>query len=282
MTRGSGDRAGRLYLDLMKKALAYSLWPEPGIPIGTFNRRRPPFKRLLVGWLDAALRRRHYQLSYHGFAREEERKREDGLGWPMLADTMIGLKRLDNIQSCLERVLADDVPGDLIETGVWRGGACIFMKAVLEAHGADDRRVFVADSFAGLPAPDPIRYPRDAGDRHHQEDFLAVSADQVRENFRKYGLLDDRVVFLEGWFRDTLPAAPIDRLGLLRLDGDMYQSTIEALTHLYPKLSAGGFCLVDDYALDGCRAAVDEYRSARGITAPIIAVDATGVYWRKP
>lgn len=275
------DAGTRLYLELIKKTLTYSLWPEPGIPIETFNSHRPFVKRTLASWLAALLRRRQYQLSYHGFARDEEGKRAEGLGWPMLADTMIGSRRLDNIQSCLEQAIADGVPGDLIETGVWRGGACIFMKAVLAAHGVGDRTVFVADSFAGLPEPDAARYPRDAGDRHHHEEFLAVSADQVRGNFRKYGLLDDRVVLLEGWFKDTLPAAPIDRLCLLRLDGDMYQSTIEALTHLYPKLSPGGFCLVDDYALDGCRAAVDDYRSQHGIAEPVVAVDATGVFWRK-
>jgi O-methyltransferase len=282
MTIHPDDRATRLYLELIKKTLTYSLWPEPGIPIETFNSQRPLLKRLLAGWLGVMLRKRQYQLVYHGFAREEERNREEGLGRPLLADTMIGMKRLENIQACLERVLNDGVPGDLIETGVWRGGACIFMKAVLEAHDVRDRKVFVADSFAGLPEPDPVIFPKDTGDLHHQEDFLAVSLDQVRENFRKYGLLDERVVFLKGWFKDTLPAAPIDRLSLLRLDGDMYQSTIEALTFLYPKLSAGGFCLIDDYALDGCRAAVDDYRTSNGISVPITPVDATGMYWRKP
>ncbi len=72
--------------------------------------------------------------------------RMEGRDWPLLGHTMIGIKRLDNLQFCVERVLADDVPGDLIETGVWRGGATIFMRAILKAHGVTDRRVWVADS----------------------------------------------------------------------------------------------------------------------------------------
>jgi O-methyltransferase len=145
-----------------------------------------------------------------------------------------------------------------------------------------DRTVWVADSFAGLPAPDAQRYAADAGDRHHEQSALAVSLEQVQENFRRYDLLDEQVRFLPGWFRDTLPAAPIDRLAVLRLDGDMYESTTDALTVLYPKLSDGGFCIIDDYgAIPGCRAAVEDYRAAHGLTEPITEVDWTGVYWRK-
>src|SRR6478672_4155816 len=71
-------------------------------------------------------------------------------GWPKDAHTMLSLKRLDNIQYCVERVLHDGVPGDLIETGVWRGGATIFMRAILKVHRVFDRTVWVADSFDGL------------------------------------------------------------------------------------------------------------------------------------
>ena len=77
--------------------------------------------------------------------------RVEGRDWPARAHTMIGLKRLANVRECVERVLADNVPGDLIETGVWRGGTTIFMRAILKVHGVTDRLVWVADSFAGLP-----------------------------------------------------------------------------------------------------------------------------------
>ena len=89
--------------------------------------------------------------------------------------------------------------------------------------------------------------------------------------------------FLEGWFRDTLPNAPVDRLCVLRLDGDMYESTMIALENLHDRVSPGGFIIVDDYgAVAGCRAAVDDFRRLRGITAELVPIDWTGHYWRVP
>lgn len=208
--------------------------------------------------------------------------REEGRDWPQLAHTMIGLQRMNNLQSCVETVLRDGVPGDLIETGVWRGGACIFMRGILKAYGAKDRHVWVADSFEGLPPPDPANYPADAGDIHHEMQQLAVSLDEVKSNFQRYGLLDDQVHFLKGWFKDTLPAAPFDRLSVLRLDGDMYESTMDGLANLYPKLSRGGYIIIDDFgAVVGCKRAVEDFRAKHHITDPIQRVDWSGVFWRR-
>ena len=175
----------------------------------------------------------------------DPRKRQLGLDWPTVAHTMIGHARLRNLRELAEQVLTQGIPGDFIETGVWRGGACILLRGVLKAHGATNRRVFVADSFEGLPPPNPSAYPADAGDPHHTFRELAVSLEQVRDNFDRYGLLDDQVVFLKGWFKDTLPTAPIERLAILRLDGDMYESTADGLVNLYGKMSLGGFVVVE-------------------------------------
>jgi O-methyltransferase len=208
--------------------------------------------------------------------------RAEGRDWPAEAETMIGLHRLDNLEECITDVLRRGVPGDLIETGVWRGGATIFMRAVLEAYGDLDRLVWAADSFEGLPPPDPAAYPADEGDKHWQKSQLAVSLDEVRHNFNRYGLLDHRVRFLVGWFRDTLPDAPIERLSILRLDGDMYESTIVALRSLYPKLSPGGYVIVDDYgAVKSCRAAVEDFRAEHGITDQLHKIDWSGVFWQR-
>lgn len=156
------------------------------------------------------------------------------------------------------------------------------MRGVLKAYGVSDRDVWVADSFEGLPPPDEEAYPADHGDRHHTHSDLAVDLETVRDNFRRYGLLDDQVKFLPGWFRDTLPTVAGMRWSLIRLDGDMYQSTYEALQWLYPSLSQGGYLIVDDYgALPAAAAAVDDYRKEHGITEAIRRVDWTGVYWRK-
>ena len=197
---------------------------------------------------------------------------------------MIGLKRLDNIEQCVKEVLKRRVPGDLVEAGVWRGGAAIFMRAILAAFREAGRSVWLADSFQGLPQPDLANFPMDAGDRHWElTPYLGIPLDVVRANFERYGLLDEQVEFLPGWFKDTLPNAPIEKIAVLRIDGDMYESTFEVLTSLYPKVSAGGYVIIDDYGvLPNCKAAVDDYRLAHGIDAPIQWVDWTGVYWQKP
>jgi O-methyltransferase len=210
----------------------------------------------------------------------DPKARELGRDWPSLAQTMIGSARMRNLRQSCEAVLLDGVPGDFIETGVWRGGASIFMKGILEAYGDDHRRLFVADSFKGLPPPNPSEFPADAGDVHHTFQQLAIAKEQVEENFRKYGLLDERVVFLEGWFKDTLPTAPIEQIAILRLDGDMYESTIQALDALYHKVSPGGFVIVDDFGLQGCNKAIGDFRTTHGIDSIIFPVDGMAAWWR--
>lgn len=268
-----------LYLDLIKKTLVFSLWPEPPIALEIFNSQKPLLKRLLISFISRILRSKQLLLAHQRDVTTDQR--EEGRIWPGYAHTMVGLKRLDNLQFCAEAVIRDGVEGDLIETGVWRGGACILMRAILAAYGIKDRKVYVADSFEGLPRPDPEKCPVDKGDTHYIRTWLAVSRDEVEDNFRRFGLLDDQVVFLKGWFKDTLPSAPMKKLAILRLDGDMYGSTMDALTNLYPKLSEGGFCIIDDYALPRCRKAVDDFRVTNSIEAEIRVVDWTGRYWRK-
>ena len=212
----------------------------------------------------------------------DENKRVEGLDWPANAHSMIGWKRMSNLRQLVEAVIREDVPGDLIETGVWRGGACILMRGILAAHGVTDRTVYVADSFRGLPPPDVEHFPADAGMLLHKFDALAVSLDQVRHNFQKYGLLDAQVLFVEGWFKDSLPTLAGSRFSLVRLDGDYYESTIQALEALYPCLSEGGFCIVDDYGVsEPCARAVEDYRSQHRISSPIQKIDDSGRWWRK-
>lgn len=208
--------------------------------------------------------------------------RAEGRDWPSQAHSMIGLRRLENLRDLTERVLREGVVGDLIETGVWRGGACILMRGIVKAYGDTGRQVVVADSFEGLPPPEEEAYPADRGDTHHTFKELAISLDEVRENFARYGLLDTQVEFLKGWFRDTLPGLRNRNFALIRLDGDMYGSTMDALTNLYDRLSHGGFCIIDDYgAIPACKSAVDDFRAARSITDALVPVDWTGVWWQK-
>ena len=214
-----------LYLDLLEKVVANTIYRDPPI----FNK-----------WIPT-----------EGFELE---RRENGTDWPVVAHTMIGLKRIKNIRDVLSKVLADAIPGDFIETGVWRGGACIFARGLLKAHGFNDRNVWLADSFEGIPDSSTEGHPLDKEMAlHESNDVLAVPIETVRENFARYGLLDQQVKFLPGWFKDTLPSAPIQQLAVIRLDGDLYESTSVALKYLYPKLSPGGFVIVDDYIIPACK-----------------------------
>jgi len=264
-----------MYLDLLKKCLTRYLFGERYQPLSPGSGPA----RLVQRLSKKLLRRRKLEIVRR--VRFDPDRRYRGLDWPAEAETMVGLLRLDNLQQCVVQVLRDQIPGDLIETGVWRGGAAILMRAVLAAYGDDQRSVWLADSFRGLPRPDAERYPADADDPHWRYPELAVPLDEVKENFARYGLLDDRVRFLEGWFSKTLPQAPIERLAILRMDGDMYESTMDAMTHLYPKVSAGGFVIVDDYYLDGCRKAVDDYRQKHSISEEIFGIDQCASFWRK-
>ncbi len=290
-----GSDAVALYLDVVKRSLTDSFYWDDPMAIYSFcrlNASMAPWKRYSVGLLQRFLNRYKIRLvrPYCPWLGDPSQLSKDELAnihmqgdyWPVRAHTMIGLRRLDNIQFCVETVLKDGIPGDLVETGVWRGGACIFMRAILKAYGDTTRTVWVADSFAGLPPPNAAVYDADAGDVLHTfGDFLAVSRREVEENFRRYDLLDRQVRFLEGWFKDTLPKAPIDRLAVLRLDGDMYESTIQTLEALYDRLSCGGFVIIDDYHLGPCKQAVTDFRRGKSINDAIIDIDGKGVFWRK-
>lgn len=262
----------QLYLEMVKRCVINLPYVDaelnPIQPYGTF--RKAVLKIFEAANIQLAhMRRGNYAL------------RVDGHDFSDVAHSMLSMKRLSNVQMCAETVIREKIAGDFIETGVMRGGTVIFMRAILRAYGVSDRVVWAADSFEGLPAPDPQKYPADAGANWHLRPTYQVGVDHVRRNFERYGLLDDQIIFLPGWFRDTLASAPIKRLAVLRLDGDLYESTMDALVPLYPKVSQGGFVIIDDYNLPMCRQAVTEYRANNGITDEIIHIDDAGVYWRK-
>lgn len=259
------------YLDLLKKTLTASIFDQ--------SRWRPydGGNSRLKQWIVKLLGTRGFAvLKKSGFSREDV---IDGKIWSELGFTMVGMHRLNNVQFCVEDVLRRKVPGDLVETGVWKGGASIFMRGLLRAYGDQDRRVWAADSFEGLPTPKDA----DDGADLSEVQALKISLERVEDHFRRFNLLDDRVRFLKGWFADTLPTAPIDRIAVLRLDGDLYSSTIDALQSLYGKVSPGGYVIVDDYySWESCKRAVHDFLDARGEVVEIRKVDWTGAYWQVP
>ncbi len=274
-----GLTSDRLYLELLKRCLTRILFPDLYAPI-------KPQRTSLLGrvlwtfYLLAEKALERWDCRLVRIVLYEDEDRIYGRQWPPPpeAETMIGLRRLDHLETCIRTIQSENVPGDLIETGVWRGGATIFMRAVLEAIADSSRTIWVADSFEGLPRP---RLPQDEGDILHTVSEFVVPLDTVQANFRRYGLLDDRVRFVKGWFRESLFRADFGAFSLIRLDGDMYESTINALTALYPRLSVGGYVIVDDYNLPGCRLAVEDFRSANSISDPLSPIDWAAVYWRR-
>lgn len=300
-----------LYLDVLKRSLCNMIYYESSHPIHIYG----PDKKIKLA------------NGFHLYSRVH------GEDLPANAMSMIGMKRMNNIQGCIENVLKNKIPGDLIETGACKGGATIFMRGCLKAMGNKTRKVFVCDTFS-MPEPSgswivhviigwitnllvsiPSKafrgklinalwkaqkdFPQSDGELGEDEQAFAAfllrnlihlrpvpsvqkAYEHVKSNFARYGLLDDRVVFLKGWFSETIPSAPIKNIAVLRMDGDTYESTIDALNMCYPKLSSGGYCIVDDYwSLEDCKRAVDEYRATHGITEPIVRIDGLSCYWQR-
>lgn len=268
--------APELYLDLMKKVLTRALVARGMerhtiLPHGPKSRFLCRFNRLATRFgLEAVRLTASSAEDYLGSGHAASNRVED-------AETMLGTRQLDSMQRCIVDVLNRNIPGDLIEAGIWRGGMTIFMRAVLMAYRVTDRKVWAADSFDGLPT---IDRQHETFDWHRGD--MAISLETVRDNFARYGLLDDQVVFLKGFFAETLPRAPVRPLSILRVDADLYQSTMDVLRNLYSALSIGGYAIFDDYRnLPDCRRAIDEFRSEHGITEDVCRIDERAIYWQK-
>jgi O-methyltransferase len=167
------------YLDLMKKALLDEIYADvrPGHAVRPVGRLEP--RALLRDAFLSLLARGGFTL----LRRSSAASRAQGTVVPLTAHTMIGRARLDHLQLCIESVLQGGIPGDLVEAGVWRGGASIFMRAVLAAYEVSDRRVWLADSFEGLPPPDADAFPADRGIALHEDKTFSVGLAEVRKNF---------------------------------------------------------------------------------------------------
>jgi len=271
---------GRLrerYLTLLKSTLSNLVYAEHELRI----------EQLEQEGTDAGRPRRLRDIRYDNPDLFDEliAHKADGRVWRRRATrfshTMIGLRRLENLEWCAGQIFKDGLEGDFLEAGVCQGGAAIFLRALQVAHEQAHRITWVADSFQGLPKPSS---EFDKGYDLHEavQPWLAASLRSVQDNFRTYDLLSEQVRFLPGWFADSLPDAPVEKLAILRIDADYYSSTREVLEALYDKVVPGGFIIIDDYhAFPNCRRAVDEFRVERGIMDGLTRIDWTAVFWRK-
>ncbi|MFK8036721.1 MAG: TylF/MycF/NovP-related O-methyltransferase [Crocinitomicaceae bacterium] len=267
------------YIELLKKTLIdyQKIDSYEYHPLEIVN---PNWKTAILFPLHKLLKKRNFAISKIKYVNRNERL--NGYDWPANALTMVGLNRLNNIEYCIRIILNNNIEGDFIETGVWRGGSTILMKGILKELGITDRVVWLADSFEGLPKPNSKVYPADKGNDLYKRRILTCSLEEVQKNFKNFELLDEQVKFIKGWFKDTLPTVPIKKISLLRLDGDLYESTYIALKYLYTNLSKGGFVIVDDYnAFPFCKAAVDDFRNEHNIKESIIEIDKEAIYWQK-
>ena len=208
----------------------------------------------------------HYDL-------QQSRWKIDPLSRPL---TLLTKKQLDLIENCFVAVEKKGVPGDFIEAGIWRGGAVILMRALLKAYGIADRKIYAADSFAGIPKNTADR--NDPVDKW--SDRWVATLPEVRQNIERFGLLDDRIVFTAGFFADSLKTLAGKQFALIRLDSDSYDSVMTSLDYLYPMVSKGGVVIIDDWHLVGCRQAVLDYRTRHGITDDVLTYD-QNAYWLK-
>ncbi|WP_418316440.1 TylF/MycF/NovP-related O-methyltransferase [Piscinibacter sakaiensis] len=186
--------------------------------------------------------------------------------------SMVSDERLFATILACKHVIEQGIPGDFVECGVYKGGNAILAKMLFDAAGVE-RRVWLFDTFLGMTKPLPVDVDTGTGedalrhyasmDRGDHNDWVYCPIDQVKSHFEAAGLLDDKVVFVQGDVLQTLaqPLLP-EQIAVLRLDTDWYESTLKELQVLYPRLSVGGALLIDDYGhFQGAQKATDEYFS---------------------
>ncbi len=184
--------------------------------------------------------------------------------------SMLTPECVDNIFELIEK--SKDIPGGFLETGIWRGGACIMARAAL----SPDKTVYCADSFQGLP---PMTHEKDIIDYTTPNwDYLKIPLEEVKNNFKKFDMTEG-VEFIEGWFKDSLKGWD-KPLSILRLDGDMYSSTMDALDNCYFSVSKGGYVIVDDYFIPECAMAIKDFMEKHGIDKELIRINYYAVYWQ--
>lgn len=201
--------------------------------------------------------------------------------------TMTSPERVLALCNAVEYVLQSGISGDLVECGVWRGGSMAAAAKTLVNNGATDRSLWMYDTYDGMSEPteqDVDLRGQMAEDLMNEQDrndstsvWCCSPFEQVKTTMAQTGYPDERVKFVEGKVEDTLPVTAPDKIALLRLDTDWYESTRCELEYLFPRLVPGGVLIIDDYGhWEGCRRAVDEYFQQNKICMLLNRIDYTG------
>ena len=201
--------------------------------------------------------------------------------------------RLAAFCQAVEYVVSNEIEGELVECGVWRGGSMMAAALTLIELGETDRDLYLFDTYTGMPEPgaEDVPSPYDGYSPHRfwrlvtgaGRTWAAASVETVRSNLTSTGYPAERMHFVAGMVEDTLPDAAPDRIAILRLDTDWYSSTKHELETLYPRLGEGGVLIVDDYGHHaGARRAVDEYFAEIGEAPLLTRLDYTGRIAIKP
>jgi O-methyltransferase len=206
--------------------------------------------------------------------------------------TKTSMERIFTLCRAVEYVVQHDIPGDIVECGVWRGGSMMAVARTLLRLGAADRHLYLFDTFDGMP--EPTEHDRDfrgtaaadllgESDKNVKSTWSYSPLDEVQRNMRGTGYDESRVHFVRGKVEDTIPANAPDTISLLRLDTDWYESTYHELVHLYPRVSAGGALIIDDYGhWQGARRAVDQYVEEHRLKLFLSRIDYTARICIKP
>jgi len=207
--------------------------------------------------------------------------------------TMTSPERIYALYNAMQYILKHNIPGSLVECGVWKGGNPVLMATMLREAGVTDRKIYLYDTFEGMSEPTAVdknsrgkdaRQMMDAADKSNASSVWCYSQiDEVKQNVLKTGYPEKNLVFVKGKVEDTLPGTLPEAIALLRLDTDWYESTLHELRHLYPLLVSKGVLIIDDYGYwEGCRKAVDEYFAEAQSPAMLQRIDGTGRIAVKP
>ncbi|MFT3908924.1 MAG: TylF/MycF/NovP-related O-methyltransferase [Ferruginibacter sp.] len=201
--------------------------------------------------------------------------------------SMAGVERMFSLYTAVNYILSNNIKGDFVECGVWRGGSAMMIAKVLLSHNITDRKIFLYDTFEGMTAPtteDVSTTGVDATTMLEQNKFSKDSRvwcyadlNDVQKNMRSTGFSQEKIVYVKGKVEETIPGnMPNENIALLRLDTDWYESTKHELIHLFPKLQIKGVLIIDDYGhWEGCKKAVDEYFEEHKINMLLNRVDYT-------